>query len=340
MISARYLSGLSSQVAFQLPRHDIRKRLPRLKDRGVQDDTLVRLSDRAFRVYPFETRRAGESRLCPPRTVGVTGMVVTEEVHGLDAVGPREAVELCLRTPNQPQSTEAAKEKVAICNRWGETSIYQADRKHLSAALCACGNATGAAAALLAHCLNRRRIAQQIELPDGRVEARSHALPMGNGAWQVDQSWTGARLTVVLARLLQRDVAICTGAFNDYLVVRLTNRADLEAFDLPDALDLWNAAQSYGGFENPLRARLVAIAPAEAAPATKFYTCGRMHPGAPLTGLAILAMAASQVGWLASLLEPGRIEHRRGVDQLPGVRTNSKGTTIQFPAINVVLHGI
>jgi hypothetical protein len=309
-------------------------------DRGAQEDTLVRLSDLAFRVYPFETRRAGESRRCPPRTVGVAGMADTEQVRDLNPIGPREALELCLRTPNQPQSAEAAKEKVAICNRWGETSIYQADRKNLSAALCACGNATGAAAAMLAHCLKRRRIAQRVELPDGRVEVQSHALPMSHGAWQVEQSWTGARLTVIPSWLLQRDVAICTGTFNDYLVVRLTDRTDLEAFDLSDALSLWNAAQSYGGFENPLRSRLVAIAPAEAAPVTKFYTCGRMHPGAPLTGLAILAMAASQVGWLASLLEPGRIEHRRGVDQLPNVRTTSKGTTVQFPAIDVVLHGV
>jgi hypothetical protein len=59
-----------------------------------------------------------------------------------------------------------------------------------------------------------------------------------------------------------------------------------------------------------------------------------------LTGLALLALAAGQVGWLASLLRAGQIEHRRGIDSLPAVRIGPGGTEVQFTGIDVVLHGV
>jgi hypothetical protein len=51
-------------------------------------------------------------------------------------------------------------------------------------------------------------------------------------------------------------------------------------------------------------------------------------------------MASNRVNWLASLLENGAVEHRRGTDPLPSVRAAREGFEIGFPAIDVHLHGI
>jgi hypothetical protein len=140
--------------------------------------------------------------------------------------------------------------------------------------------------------------------------------------------------------MLGRQVAVCTGSFNDYLVVLLPSVGDLDHFDLPEASALWGVARQFGGFDNPLQSRLVALAPRDGRqPRARFFTCGRTHPGAPLTGLATLAMASRRLGWLASLVGNG-IEHPRGVDALPAVRETSRGFEIGFPTIDVVLGGI
>src|SRR2546429_396523 len=79
--------------------------------------------------------------------------------------------------------------------------------------------------------------------------------------WCVDQAWGGLRPQVRGGELLGRRVAICTGAFNDYLIARLPGPAELETFGLEDALALWEAARSAAEFADPLRSRLVALAP-------------------------------------------------------------------------------
>jgi hypothetical protein len=248
-------------------------------------------------------------------------------------------VAVALRT-EEPRCPEAAREKVVFCNPRGETLLYQADRHNRSAALCACGNASGSAAALLAHHLNMPRVRQRVQLPDGPVQMDADVARTGAGAWRVQQSWGGIRFQAREAMLGGREVVIGTGTLNDYLVVRLSDPQELEAFGLEEVLGLWYEARRYSGFEDPLQSRLVAIAPNGPRPYARFYTCGRTHPGAPLTGLALLALAAGQVGWLASLLRVGQIEHRRGIDSLPAVRIGPGGTEVQFTGIDVVLHGM
>jgi hypothetical protein len=310
----------------------------RLADRGVAGGEFVRLGDTWFRTYPFETRRCGEGRACPPRTVGCVGLLWAGG-HGLDGVGAREAAELCLRGCPMPAPAEAARDKVVVCSRRGQTAVYQADRPNRCAALCACGNATAAGAALLAHCLGRYRPRQPLRLPDGQVEMRSRVVRAGTG-WHVDQVWDGIRLQVQPVRLRSREAAVCTGSFNDYLVVLLPGAAELAQLGLEEVLDLWHEARRFAAFENPLQSRLAAIAPHGTRPYVRFYTCGRAHPGAPLTGLATLALAASRLGWLAGLLEGGAIEHRRGVDALPAVEPGAGGQAIRFPAVDVVLQRV
>src|SRR5205823_9507527 len=100
-----------------------------------------------FRVFAFETRRLGESRECPPRTVGFAALLSGNQTS-LGTVGTKEAVALSLWLGSEAASTESAKEKVIFCSRRGETAVYQTSRQDRSAALCACGNATGAAAVM------------------------------------------------------------------------------------------------------------------------------------------------------------------------------------------------
>src|SRR5262245_8199498 len=299
----------------------------------------VRLGNVLLQVHAFETRRAGEALSCPPRTVGHTALALAGADRRLDWAGPAEAVELCARAPEERRGGDAAVGKVVFCNRLGETHVYQSDRQARSAALCACGNATGAAAAALAHCLNRRRLRHNVRLPEGRVEMTAGARRTADGGWHVEQAWGGIRLEARAEELGGRDVAVCTGIFNDYLVLRLCDRAELEALTLDEVLALWQAGRRFGAFANPLQSRLAAVAPDGGRARVRFFTCGRMHPGAPLTGLATLAVAAGRVDWLAGLLRGGAVEHRRGVDALPAVRATPHGAAIEFPAIHVVLHG-
>src|SRR5436305_5894751 len=81
---------------------------PAYPSRTAHDERLVRLGGSLFRVYPFETRRCGENRSSPPRTVGFTSMALGR--GSLDAVGAEEAVEVCLAGEGDPNSKDAAKE--------------------------------------------------------------------------------------------------------------------------------------------------------------------------------------------------------------------------------------
>jgi hypothetical protein len=301
---------------------------------------FIGLGDALFQVFPFETRRAGEARTCPPRTVGYTNLLLGSG-HGKLNVGPSEATEVALRHATDPCPAEAAKEKVVFCSRQGETLVFQADRQNRCAALCACGNATGTAAALLGHRLKQRHVRQSLQVPDGRLDMSSTVTPLAEGGWRVEQAWLGIRSRVEPTEMQGRPVAVCTGSFNDYLIVRLSGTDELEQFDLPQVLALWSEARTFSGFDNPLQSRLVALAPRPGQrPFAKFYTCGRAHPGAPLTGMATLAMASGRVDWLGDLLQGAAIEHRRGVDTLPTVQVTSQGYEIGFPAIDVLLKGV
>jgi hypothetical protein len=300
---------------------------------------VVRIGGMQLQVYAFETRRAGEARSCPPRTVGHSAVALAGGDRRLDWAGPAEAVVLCGRAPQEHRSADAATGKVVFCNRLGETQVYQADPSRGTAALCACGNATGAAAATLAHTLDRTRLRHNVKLPEGRVEMTARARRLAGGGWRVEQSWGGIQLRPVAAEVGGRDAVVCTGIFNDYLIVRLRDRAELDALTMEEVLALWGEGRRYGAFGEPLQARLAALAPGAARPCVRFFTCGRMHPGAPLTGLATLAVAARRVSWLGTMLHQGEVEHRRGIDPLPGVRTTPHGAEIEFPTIDVVLHG-
>lgn len=323
--------GSSTGASLRIPAH------PKSKARTESTVLSPRSpTDVICRIHRFETRRGGESRAVPPRTVGIAGLTLSgsplpDAAHAADAIA---------RAHKVPYSTEAAKEKVGYSRLDGTTAIYQADRQTHSASLCACGNATGATAALLARFWGRPDICLQLRLPNGNVTVRGEVTHADNGAWQVHQSWEGIELAVTETERLGRRAVVCQGGLNDYLIVDLANREQFEAFDVADAVAWWDSARGPWGFADPLRSRLAVLSLGSPRPFVKFYTCGRMHPGAPLTGLAALAIAAKRVPWLAELLSDGEIEHRRGTDLLPQVRTTAKGMAITLPIVDVVFDGM
>jgi hypothetical protein len=300
---------------------------------------LVAWDGALFRVSPFETRRGDENRSCPPRTVGVAAVLVAGWDASLKQFGPEAAVELSRRAPQKSAAVGAARGKVTVCSPNGDTRTYQTDDHSRSAALCACGNANAAGAALLARHLRRAEVTQSLALPEGRAAVCARVRPAEEGSYRVDQAWGGLRPVVRETRLLGRDVAVCTGAFNDYLIVRVPSRTALESFGLEQALQFWKKAQPLGGFDDPLRSRLAAVAPDGMRAGVKFFTCGRAHPGAPLTGLAVLSVAGERVEWLASALLGREVEHPRGTDMLPTVAATAQGIEVRLPAVDVVLYG-
>src|SRR5262245_17776857 len=207
----------------------------------------IGLGGSLFQVFPFETRRSGEARTSPPRTVGYTSYLLGNGRASLTA-GEREAVEVILRHTAEPCPPEAAKDKVVFCSRAGETLVFQADRQKQSAALCACGNASATAAALLGNRLNQRRVRQDLHLPDGRLETASTVTPLTRESWRVEQTWIGIRFQVQSTVLGGRQVAVCRGSFNDYLVVGLPSEGELEQFELPEVIDLWRQEWRFSGF--------------------------------------------------------------------------------------------
>jgi hypothetical protein len=76
----------------------------------------------------------------------------------------------------------------------------------------------------------------------------------------------------------------------------------------------------------------------DAAVHVKFFTCGdRVHPSAPLTGLAVLAIAGARLGWTA-LTSSARVVTRAGAMALPGVVGRVDGTVdLTFPPLLVEL---
>jgi hypothetical protein len=333
MVSSQALSFAPSPITLTP-----REFFPKVKSPAALDRGLMEISGRWFRAFAFETRRAGEDRSCPPRTVGYTAMALARGQGGLEAVGEQDAVRVCLAGTKMPDPNQSAKEKVVFCNRKGDTRVYQADRQNRSAALCSCGNATAAAAAMTALFRNEKELTQNLEIADGRLQMRSIVASPDGGDHVVHQSWCGISFAVHVVDLCGRRVALCTGTFNNYVIVPLT-AAEHALFGLDEVKTLWEAARTFG-FQNPLQSRLAAVSPGPVGPYASFYTCGRMHPGAPLTGLAALSLAAGQVDWLGELVKAGHVTHRRGQDAIPPARLHEGRMEIQFPAVQVLLEGL
>src|SRR5689334_10085393 len=69
--------------------------------------SLVQLGGMLLQVFAFETRRTSEPLSAPPRTVGHTAVALAGD-RTLAWANPDTAVELCLHTPEEKRSGDAA----------------------------------------------------------------------------------------------------------------------------------------------------------------------------------------------------------------------------------------
>jgi hypothetical protein len=296
-----------------------------------------RVLDEQF--YRFETRRITDLAHATPRTVGA--VIWPHDFSSFDSAHAIKAHEALLTRRGRTLPSGSAKGKVTVVST--ETlKVFQVSHDGESAALCGCGNATAAGLALLAlasgeclGCTNRSRLI----LPDGEVFTSAQVLlTVGGGSLRVTQSWSGLEFAVTELPSPRRRLAVCSG-MNHYVIV-LATPPDFEKFGLGDVEALLQFSMAHRGATNPLQWRLVVLSSEpeqQSHTRARFYSCGRMHPGAPLTGLATLALAAKQIDWLAEILRTEVVEHPRGIDQLPTIEGAVDGPRILFNPIDVSL---
>lgn len=227
---------------------------------------------------------------------------------------------------------------VAFCRNggWCEAACYQLSDCRTRARVVACCNATAAAAA---SCAGGGRVTMRVALPGDRVVGVDARVRPTRAArcHVVQQTWSDVAFAVRdEGRADGRRCAVCVTALNNYLVVETGPGEEAAAFPVCEALGL---ARRFGIACEPLLARVAVVQAAGGAPpAVKFFTCGeREHPSAPLSGLAVLAVAARRLGWPS--LPAGRaVVTPAGPMALPAVDVFSDETArVEFPGVVVSL---
>ncbi len=208
------------------------------------------------------------------------------------------------------------------------------------ALLVGCSNGAAAAAARAAELAGHGAVDLRMSLPSG-IEIQARARVQGDAAGEqgarVVQTWLGLPLTVQAADLGDgRRYALCSGPLNDYLMVEVAPGEDPAAFTVAGAMVL---AERFGLTAEPLRSRIAVLDCAGGGPPrARFFTCGeREHPSAPLTGLAVLAVAGRRLGW-PGLDRPAHLQTSAGLLPFPGVAEHPGGAVdVDFPELIVHL---
>jgi hypothetical protein len=289
----------------------------------------------ASRVRTFRTRQVAD----PPEFVRTFGAVVDAGPGPLD-FGVAEAIEHA--HPSPPPG--CARGKVAAFSRRSgrvHAVCWQVSDDRAEAHVVGCCNAAAAVAAVCADAADGERVRMRLSVPGpDRVRVEAVASLAASGARVVRQAWSGVpALRPEVRRVLGRPCAVVVGPFNDYLVLAADGEEALAAFSGDDARRAWGEV---GGDGTPLRARVavVAAAPACGPPRARFFTCGgRAHPSAPLTGLAVVALAARRLPWLG-LAGAAAVRTEAGPMPLPRVTAEPGGTSrVEFPGVVVDLLG-
>lgn len=259
-------------------------------------------------VCTFETRQIHD----PPAFVRTFGTVVEAGPLPLRFEG-RDAIEHA--HPDPPAGCARGKVAAWAGNDDGCDAVcYQLSDCRTRAQVVACCNGTAAVAAVYAQ--RPGLVRMRIDLPGHRVHVDARVGEAG----EVEQTWRRIPLSVTATGPYAR----CSGPLNDYVIVR----ADPATFPITEAVRLFGLARE------PLRSRIGVLGDGP-LPRARFFTCGeREHPSAPLTGLAVLALAAARLGWppFRSVETPG------GPMPLPRVRHRADGTAdIEFPRVIVRL---
>jgi hypothetical protein len=230
---------------------------------------------------------------------------------------------------------DCARGKLAVLSRVGDGWLVRAHQLADDGAdgdIVACSNATSASAAVVA---GEGDVEFALELADGHHATVAAAVaPTPEGTIRVDQRWTGIRCEFEPeTRVDGRTCIRVVGALNHYLVVRVRDADDLVSVSLDDAVRL---SHHFGHDSEPLRSRIAFVHAGSDRRSARFFTCDqRQHPSAPLTGLAVLALAARTVDWLTPATT---LEVTVGAMPPPAVHWAVDGLAeIEFPTILVDL---
>jgi hypothetical protein len=129
-------------------------------------------------------------------------------------------------------------------------------------------------------------------------------------------------------------VAVCTGALNNYLVVRTRGGETIDAFALDDALALW---RHFGMDREPLLSRMAVVEDDGRHRAVRFFTCGtRAHPSAAPTGLALLGCVSPLLDWLPA--SGPTVATPSGLAPVPRLHPAADGRVdVEYPEIIVTI---
>jgi hypothetical protein len=218
--------------------------------------------------------------------------------------------------PEIKTSTPVAQGKLALVNPHSELPVAAVFQ--LSPAGCNrvfCGNGAAGVAAHLAA---------------ARKTKNPAFLLRGSGALTVTVRAAVSGITVAQVWIVPADAEISTtpaaievNLFNHYTVVDAASG---------NVAELLNDADP--------RRRIAAVEMRGEEPRVTFYTSGREHPSAPLTGLCILALLSNQVEWLRPLLELRCVIVHGHAEPLPAVVVGTNHLEFELPETEVTLEPI
>lgn len=283
----------------------------------------------------FQTRQKDD----PAAVIRTFGTVVQA------AAGPlRFADQEALHYAHPAPPPNCARGKVVVFSRhgsWCEAACYQLTDCHTRAQVAACCNATAAAAAWFATATGSLQVSLRVQLPARQrtfVEARVRQQSDAPTPYQaVNQTWSRLPFSIHGESIVDgRRCALFVSPLNNYLLVQGKQGEEPGDFPVSEAVRL---GQKFGQGREPLLARIALVQLGPDRPTrARFFTCGeREHPSAPLTGLAVLAIAARRLPWLA--LPPAEpIQTRARPMALPRVDVFPDGTAdVAFPEVLVDL---
>lgn len=292
-------------------------------------------------VFSFNTRWRSESKPIDLQRIRTMGLVVSC-TGALDAA----SCELC--APQLSRMFEKAVcrpdvacGKVGFVSGGGRPEGLCVQVVSSKSAIVSCVNATGAMLALASARRNGESRIHLTLLPEKEVAVDAHVLWDGRKAI-VEQSWRIPEPAVVDVNFPGHRCALVAGALNDYVIVSHAIRP----LTKNEVMDLWRDARRYfsdrgePGFDQPLRRRLLEIAPSDGRPLVRVWTkdC-EVHPTMPLTGAAVLSLTAQRIDWLSDLAHRGvRIANSNEEVKLPRICLEpSNWLTIQLQDLVIEL---
>jgi hypothetical protein len=297
-------------------------------DRVPSDPNLLNLTPTLAQIGLMPERRRGQVFQfqtiveCQPRTVGTIFLI--PESTRLEDWDEADAQTLGRMHELPPETRATARGKVVLLEGDARGRVFQVRQRQ--ATVVACGNATAAAAAVIAHTDGPSSVSFLVDAPG--VIARVTARVVGTPTWRcVEQDWEVDAEPILSFVDLAGEQVPWVRFLNDYLILKTSSLLTPE-----EVLRFAEHDLKIPG----LRAKVAVVHPG-APPFLRFYGCNGLHGAAPLTGLSTVALAAARLPWLGALTECGVIRHPGGSDRLPKVMPTEGRTVIDFGAVDVRL---